>query len=419
MSWEPWDPWLPGNPPVAPPADSFIPGGTWYLNQPTLRFDGAEIRLTGWLGDYNPMVKLTKNKVTEVFEVRGGTIVPSGSSVVPPPGPKSYVPVGNYMYPDNGNWINAMQDITVRLVARYTILPTNEPASAAYLLTNVVRHQHLQVVPGDEGRPKLVNTHGSSGAMDALEDEEDGEEDASDSFIGVTAIFDKEHLWPFDDKLYHLKYCFHPNSGNVENLDADKKQVITEAFTHYNNLGIRFALRFSETSDWNAAQIRIGLDASKNDSTLGGGTQLLTTPTGEWNVNIGCRKSITKVFGVKVLDRVGALKTALHEIGHVCALEHEFFHQDVQLVEAAVNGFFRNRQPFPVRNTKEIKRQVLDPKLQSDYPYDNRSIMNYDFPKECFSRPADAAEHGTQREARLSDRDKTALLDAYHLSRPG
>ena len=158
-------------------------------------------------------------------------------------------------------------------------------------------------------------------------------------------------------------------------------------------------LTFSETSS-PEAEIRISFKKAGSWSFIG--TDALGISPGKPTLNYG--------FIAQLRDRKVAMQTALHELGHVLGLVHEYQNPSAGEIfdREATLAFYKGA---PNHWTEElIMANVLG--KSKEYPgsraYDPESIMNYAFPPELFV-PGKQTRPGND----LSESDKRYVASLY------
>ncbi|MFY9678597.1 M12 family metallopeptidase [Glutamicibacter protophormiae] len=173
-----------------------------------------------------------------------------------------------------------------------------------------------------------------------------------------------------------------------------QREAVRKAFAEWKALPL--GLKFTETTDRGASEIRIAFDQADGSWSYVG-RDLLGIPATETTMN----------FGWDLTDDYGHT-TALHEIGHSLGLPHEHQNPFSGIVwdEDAVYKFFTGSPNFWTR--AQTEQNVLHKFSQQEVdgsPWDPNSVMEYWFPAGLIVQPAQYSG-GLEPAGGLSDQDK-------------
>src|SRR3954454_1350106 len=199
-----------------------------------------------------------------------------------------------------------------------------------------------------------------------------------------------------------LHYCFFVGSSRfaVPKVQAD---AVRAAFAKWKAVGI--GLDFREVGQLSEAEVRIGYSTADGSSASAVGRDVLSVPLNE----------PTTVYGWDLTTPYGR-GTALHELGHVLAMEHE--HQNpfagIKWHEQAVydslakppNGWDRSTTFHNILeklSTQQVQGSTWDPD----------SIMEYEFEPGLIDEPQKYDVNGLTPPGTLSAADKEWALKWY------
>lgn len=204
-----------------------------------------------------------------------------------------------------------------------------------------------------------------------------------------------------------IHYCFfeHTKHNSPESWTGsivDKRQV-RKAFQEWKDLGL--GLEFVEVKELDEAEVRIGFDQDD-----GSWSYLGTYPIDHVSTN---RRTMN--FGWSLITAHGK-DTALHEIGHAIAANHE--HQNpfsgIQWDRPAVYDYFSG--PPNNWSHSKIDHNILDSVAESEVEgsaWDGNSIMHYEFHNGLINGPAPYDTAGIHPADGLSAKDKAWVKHFY------
>ena len=184
--------------------------------------------------------------------------------------------------------------------------------------------------------------------------------------------------------------------------DETQKDVVRRAFGNWKDLGI--GLEFEEVESRDEAELRIGFEEGDGSWCYIGREML----------NQGRDKRTTN-FGWD-LTPPEEIDTAMHEIGHAMALEHE--HQNpnsgIEWDEVAVYEYFAGRPNWWSRDDTyyNVIKRISPDEIQGS-SWDPNSIMEHQFVPHLIKRPEEYWETGLTPAGGLSERDKAWVKHFY------
>lgn len=200
-----------------------------------------------------------------------------------------------------------------------------------------------------------------------------------------------------------LHYCFLDEPATWRGGD-DQKDAVRNAFSEWKQLGI--GLIFTEVTDPNQAEIRIGFDQSAGSwSYVGRDNVDYATDPDERTMNFGW--DLTTDYG---------RDTALHEIGHALGFSHE--HQNpksgIQWNEQAVLDYFAGSPNYwSEQQTRHNILRKLNPNETGGTDWDKNSIMHYQFPSGLIIQPPQYQNNPLIPDPGLSPADIVEALRFY------
>jgi hypothetical protein len=199
-----------------------------------------------------------------------------------------------------------------------------------------------------------------------------------------------------------LHYCFFGGGSHysVPNVQAD---AIRDALAKWRAVGI--GLDFQEVHQLSEAEVRIGYSTADGSSASAVGREVLTVPLNE----------PTTVYGWDLTTHYGR-GTALHELGHVLAMEHE--HQNpfagIRWHEQAVyDALAKPPNNWDHNTTYHNILEKLSPQQVQGSSWDPDSIMEYEFEPGLIDEPEQYDINGLVPPATLSAADKQWALKWY------
>jgi hypothetical protein len=199
-----------------------------------------------------------------------------------------------------------------------------------------------------------------------------------------------------------LHYCFF-GGGSRFAVPKTQANAIRAAFAEWKALGI--GLVFQEVNQLSEAEVRIGYSTADGSSASAVGRDVLRVPLNE----------PTTVYGWDLTTPYGH-GTALHELGHVLAMEHE--HQNpfagIKWHEEAVyESLGQPPNSWPRETTfHNILEQLATQQVQGS-TWDPDSIMEYEFEPGLIDVPDQYDLNGLTPPATLSAADKQWALKWY------
>jgi hypothetical protein len=199
-----------------------------------------------------------------------------------------------------------------------------------------------------------------------------------------------------------LHYCFF-GSGSRYAVPKVQADAIRNAFATWKAVGI--GLDFQEVTQLSEAEVRIGYNTADGSSASAVGRDVLRVPLNE----------PTTVYGWDLTTPYGR-GTALHEIGHVLAMEHE--HQNpfagIKWHEEAVYAALARPPNGWDRETTfhNILRKLSSQQVQGS-AWDPDSIMEYEFEPGLIDEPEQYDQNGLTPPGTLSAADKQWALKWY------
>jgi hypothetical protein len=197
-----------------------------------------------------------------------------------------------------------------------------------------------------------------------------------------------------------LHYCFFTaDHFSVPKIQAD---AVRGAFAKWKAVGI--GLEFQEVSQLSEAEVRIGYSAADGSSASSVGRDVLSVPLND----------PTTVYGWDLTTPYGS-GTALHELGHVIAMEHE--HQNpfagIKWHEQAVyDSLAKPPNNWTHNTTYHNILEKLTPQQVQGSTWDPDSIMEYEFEPGLIAEPKQY-ENGLTPPGTLSPADKQWALKWY------
>jgi hypothetical protein len=204
-----------------------------------------------------------------------------------------------------------------------------------------------------------------------------------------------------------LHYCFFGGNSHysVPKAQAD---AIRTAFAKWKAVGI--GLEFTEVTQLNEAEVRIGYSTADGSSASMVGRDVLTVPLSE----------PTTVYGWDLRTPYGS-GTALHELGHVLGMEHE--HQNpfagIKWHEEAVyDSLAKPPNSWDRQTTFHNILEKLSTQQVQGSTWDPNSIMEYEFEPGLIDEPEQYDINGLTPPATLSAADKQWAAQWYPPLKP-
>ncbi len=200
-----------------------------------------------------------------------------------------------------------------------------------------------------------------------------------------------------------LHYCFLDEPSTWRGGD-DQKDAVRNAFSEWKQLGI--GLEFSEVSDPNDAEIRIGFNQNDGSwSYVGRDNVDYATDPDERTMNFGW--DLTTDYGHD---------TASHEIGHAIGFSHE--HQNpksgIQWDDQAVIDYFSGSPNYwSEEQTRHNILRKLSANETDGSDWDKNSIMHYQFPGGLIIKPEEYQDNPLIPDPGLSPADIVEALRFY------
>jgi hypothetical protein len=217
--------------------------------------------------------------------------------------------------------------------------------------------------------------------------------------LRASAILSSQSKWVNGTVLHYGFF----GAGSRYAAPKTQADAVRNAFSKWEAVGI--GLKFTEVTDLNEAEVRIGYSVSDGESSSMVGREILKVPSTE----------PTTVYGWDLTSPYGS-GTALHELGHVIGMEHE--HQSpfagIQWNEAAVYASLGGPpNNWSRATTYHNILEKLSPQQVQGSKWDPDSIMEYEFEPGLIVAPKPYDTQGINPPGKLSAADQQWALKWY------